>query len=348
MAMLLDDPLAGYGSLSDLIAKGGWVMAGNPNWLPTGGPYGYAALSSQGVGNSWRRGFATASGPVVWQGRFKVSAITGDASAGLIFYVNSAATAALRVNWTAAGALRVYDANGTVVHTGVAAQVTAGIWHYLAVQADVGSPTGNLKVWLNQPSPTAAPACGLSMVDLYPAAGSGCDAILLAGENTTYWGDFFVLDATPTGPTGYQGEKRWLVLSPNATGASQQWSASGATGANYMRVDDSPYTGSDGDYTHVYGSSGAGLDLYGHQDVPTGTDGIVWVTQRVDARKSDAGDAGVMQLVMRAADGATATSPALVLNSSAYTHHRFGMGQVPGATGWDRASVDALQAGFVI
>lgn len=348
MAFIWGDPLILYSTDANVIAKGGWSTSSftGLNYLPTFSPFGYGAVEIDvGAGNgSYKKAFAAATGRVILQGRMYLEN-GGIASSFLYFYNGGGAALCLRFGVNMAQGIVVTNAAGVIVHTTASGVCAQGVWHYFAVDADIGNTSGIVRMWLDQPSSAATPLINLTAIDLDSGAGTGCDVVeLLTTDNNVdvLFSDLACMDSSGAALNAYQGEKRWYVLPPTADGSAVGWTAS--AGSDYQCVDDTITTLSDEDTTYVQGAPGAGAELFTSAALPTGVGGIVYVGVRAEVRKTDGGVEPVTTL--RITNGTTSDSAALAL-TQAYVHHQHGTPDNPGGAGWTKAQADAIEFGLV-
>ncbi len=345
MAFLWGDAFVLYGSDTDINTKGGWQDSNNAgsNYSATTSPFGYGEISLT-TNSGYFGKTQVVSGRTILQGRVRTVGV-GASVAFLQFYNNGGVDLCLQISVDAADRLVVQNAAGATVHTTAAGTFASGISHYFAIDADIGSASGIVKMWLDQPSAGATPIIDLSAIDLTDAGGGTCDRILfLTSDNNVdvFFSDLACLDSSTAALNAYQGEKRWYVLPPTADGSSVGWTAS--AGSDYQCVDDTITAASDGDTTNVTGAAGAGEEVFTSAALPAGVSGVVYVGVRAEIKKTDGGVEPVTTL--RITNGTDVDSAALALTTG-YKHHMHGSPDNPGGSGWTVAQANALEFGLV-
>lgn len=339
-----------YTADTDVLAKGGWASVGMAaiDYEATASPFGYGALkliATQAEG-AYLKAMTACTGRVILQGRIKIEG--AGSTVFMRLYNNAGASECLALAVTIGGAIQVYNAASSIIHTTAAAAFSFGVYHYFGLDADIGSGSGIVKFWLDQPGAGATPLINLTGVDLTDGSAAGCDMIefMASALNLhTRYADLGCMDSSGAALNAYQGEKRWYVLPPTADGSSVGWTAS--AGSDYQCVDDTITANSDADATYVQGAAGAGAELFTSAALPTGVNGIVYVGVRAEVRKTDGGVEPATTLRLRETTGPAVTDSAALALTQAYIHHQHGSPDVPGGSGWTKAQADAIEFGLV-
>jgi hypothetical protein len=343
MTFILADPFASYSSVSDM-TKGGWTGATGTGttWQTTGGRFGLGARRLAGGTPESSRSFPAASGNVIVSFDLFFEASV-DTTKFMQFFNDSGAALCLEIANSAADALRVYNAAGTLIHTGTAGVLSRGIWHRMEIEAQIGSAAGVVKVWLD-----GVLLANLAGVDLTDGSAAGCDRIMWTNVSTSMpwlFGSVIVSDTSGAAPwNAALGDKRMYCLLPTGN-SSVAWTPN--AGANYQTQDDAIPGVSDGDTTYVeHTAASDAVDLYDFADLPAGIVGIVGVIVDLEARKTDAGGLpGGGSLKARIKHSATTADSSAFTLTTSYARYQHCFVDVPGGAGWTKAQVDAALAG---
>ena len=346
MSFIFADPVCGYTTVADS-AKRGWNVSGN---TLAAGRFGLQAFRMTNSANWLFKAFPATAGRIIVQFSIKFDA---HISASKFFRIwnNSGAEICLELGVSAADALQVYNAAGTLVATTAGGLLAPDRWNTIAVEAQIGSSTGTVKVWVNQPSSGATPIVNLAGIDLTDTSGAGADTVdwmLQSVGGAPFWNLSEVLIYDTSGPApmnAYLGDKRLHVLLPNGAGSATAWTQFPASTSNFDKVDDPITAAPDADATYNGATTGAGADLYAFGDLPAGTTGIVGVVEEAELRKTDA---GVISPQLRMRANATNLDSAAISPFETYTKHQHFSADVPGGTGWTEANVNGMEAGQVI
>lgn len=346
MSFIFADPICGYTVITDATRRG-WQISGPSLGA---GRFGLQSFRNANSANLIRKAFPAVSGRIFVQFAIWVDP---HSAASKIFQIfnNSGANVCMELGISAADALQVYDANGTVVATTSGGSVAVSRWNTIAIEAEIGSASGILKVWLNQPSSVATPVVNLSSIDLDDGALAGADMVgwFIQAVSTApnyYLSEVLIYDSSGAAPwNAYLGDKRQHVLLPNGAGSSTTWTQTPGSGSNFDKLDDPISALPDDDATYVQGAAGAGADLYAYGNLPAGTVGIVGVVLEADMKKTDA---GAISPLLRMRENATNVDSAALSPSTTYGKYQHFSADVPGGSGWSEAEVNALEAGQVV
>jgi hypothetical protein len=344
MSFIFADPFASYSSVADM-AKGGWTgtTGTGTTWNTTGGRFGLGARRFTIGSPTSSKSFPACSGNVIVSFDMFLEADT-DGSEFLNFYNNSGAAMCLVIANTSADAIEIYNAAGTLVHTSAAAVLSRGVWHRVEIEAQIGSASGIVKVWVD-----GVLQVNISAVDLTDGSAAGCDRIewhqTIAPTVPFLFGAPIISDTSGGAPwNAALGDKRMYCLLPTSD-ASVAWTPS--AGANFAAVDDAIPGVSDGDTIYVeHAAASDAVDRYGFANLPAGIVGIVGVIVDLEARKTDAGALpGGDALKAKIEHSGSDTNGAAVTLTTSYECHRTMFLDVPGGSGWTKAQVDAATAG---
>lgn len=278
---------------------------------------------------------SVASGKVIVQFAFKNTGTT------LRLYNNSGADQCLELQNIAGGQWQVKDQTGTVVGTSAAVGplVDDAVWHFLAIEAEIGSGAGTVRVWMDD---ATTPILNLSGIDLDAGAGTGADRVFFANGNFGRMQDLVIYDTSGSdGLSAFTSDFHIYALLPNGDDTAA-WSRSGGT-TNSENVDDPVSSGgaSDGDGTYVY-SAGAQIDKYNMDDLPSDVTTVYSVVGVFEAAKSDAGAEPTTNIRIDSG-GTTTDGSALPSLSTTYKEYQTFFPDVPGGTGWTPSQVNGLK-----
>jgi hypothetical protein len=344
MAFVYADPFASYSATADM-AKGGWSIGSTPVFTASNGRFGLGSLRMTSESQSASKAFAAVTGNVILSFDMLVEAADPDAGKFLEFYNNGGTALVLTIANNVGEALLVYNAANTLVHTSPAGTLSREIWHRIEIEAQVGSASGIVKVWVD-----GALVVNISAVDLTDGSAAGCDRVVWIDSPDTAdfnykFGSVIISDTSGAAPwNAALGDKRMYCLLPTGD-SSVAWTPS--AGSNYQCVDDAIPGASDGDSTYVEHSAASdAIDLYTQADLPAGIVGIVGVILDLEARKTDAGALpGGGSFKSQIKHSVTTTDGAAKTLTTTYECHRTMFIDCPGSTGWTKAQVDALLAG---
>ena len=125
---------------------------------------------------------------------------------------------------TDAGGHLVLTRNGTVL--GTSTPLLSPGWNYLEMDVTFATgATGTADLWLN-----GVRVLHLTSVQTASTANANANQVQLVGpQNTSYFRDIYVIDASTGSNTSPLGDVTVGVKYPNAAGVNQQWTASSGT-----------------------------------------------------------------------------------------------------------------------
>lgn len=349
------EPMFGYGtegSSNTLCSHGGWTTdaPGSGNYDATDGPHGEGKIGLGGFGSyNLRRTFTPFSGRLLFQWHYRLDDVSGGGSATMVqLRNNSDADVCFELRSKSDGAIEILDANGTIVHTTDAGLLTLDVYSLIGLEVDVGSSGGSVKLWVDEFDPAGDPLVSMTGQDLSGGSSGGCDGILLhgggSGRGASHSLTGFISGTGEAEFNSYQGNRCWRSVEVAGAGASAQWTPN--TGTNPEAIDDSLTTSGDDDTTYVESPASAGYDAYELADSSAVLHGVAYVAAVALVKADGAGTPGATQLRLRSAGGTNDDGPTLS-TTTAYKRYYHGSANIPGGTGWTKAGVDGLQAGFV-
>lgn len=341
MAFIFAHPVAGFSSAADA-GKAGIVA--DTGYGVADGRFGLGAFNNTDSATSVVKAFPVAQDKVVVQFAMAFTSLA-NATKFCELFNNSGADVCMRLDVTAAGAIRLVDAAGATVVTTAAALVAGNsAYHVFAVEAEIGSGAGTVRVWLD-----GSLVIDEAGVDLDDGAGTaadmvrwGLDAVASVGHRLS---EFFIYDLSGAAPwNAHIGDKRLIPLLPEGDD-TVAWTPSGGP-PNFDEVDDPLSANSDGDATYVE-INGDGTDLYDMEDMPvTPVSGILGVIVNMEARKTGAGaEPGDGLRSQYASTGGNNNSAILGPLTTSYQEYQLLLPDAPGSSGWTEAEINALQLG---
>lgn len=362
MTFLKSHPIAGFtvvsaGNPNPGAAKAGFTFGLDPAFVGSGGRSGYGHFDMSSNGRAVKWPVPSYSGKILAHFALDMVGPPNAAASGAWFfrmYNNSGASVSLELRFTMAGAVKVFDANGSDVGTSASSVINFGgdIHQSFVVEADVGNgSTGTVRVWI---SDLATPILDLSALDLDGSGGGGCD--LLEWQNILGPGfapalvklrlsEVFLYDNSGPAPWNALstiGDIRHEPLPPTSDASVEMTPSGGAP--NYDEVDDPLTDDSDEDGSYVEATAASKLDQYGFGDLPGGFD-VLGLLLIMEAKKTDAGAepgdfAGRIDV-----SATTADTPTLGALTTSYLEYQYMFKDAPGGSGWTPAQINALKAG---
>lgn len=216
-----------------------------------------------------------------------------------------ATTTQLDVRGDGAGHIGVYR-NGTLLGSISSNVLSLYTWYHLELKATINNTTGVYELRINGSSTGWVPeATGANTRGQSSNNWINVVALEGAGVNEIWYDDFYVLDTTGSVANSFIGPQKIVTIYPNAVGNSNQWTGNYAS--NFANVNEA--TG-DGDQTFNQSNTAGHIDLFGFDDIPSGT--ISGIQHSIMARQ-DAGAARTFRPKTRISstnyNGTTVTLP---------------------------------------
>lgn len=362
MTLIYAHPITGFGDNADA-GKAGWVPEegegtsgfGTMTVSTTGGRFGDGELVmvASGTGARWRLNPPAASVGVSFvhfaldmQGPVPVP--TGRDPQFLRMFNNNGVDVCLELWATPSGALLLYNQAGVLIGTSAPnlLNYTLGIHQAFAVEAEIGSATGYVKVYVD-----SVLIFDVASTDLDNGHGGGADSIAWETVAITSSVSNFVrlalsqvivYDSSGAEVNAYLGDKRVYAGLPTSD-ETKEWTRSAGVD-NYVLVNDPLNAGSDEDGTYVEGDAVAD-DFYELSDLPVNVSGIVALVVNAEIRKTDAGTlANTLQLAVKSGTGTIASSSEVFPATNYEEHQRFFFTE-PGGLPWTEAKINAARIG---
>lgn len=340
MAFIFGHPVSGFTNIADA-ARAGFSFSGAVTYNASGGRFGGGVLTPNS-NDFVNIDFPAATGNIIVQFSAKISAYPATGYSMLRLLNDTATDICAYLFLTTAGGLAIYDATNTVVATTAPGAIVVDTWHAIAIEAEVGSASGIVKVWLDD-----VLVHDLSGVDLTDGIGTGCDRVrffLASGQPNWDVCEILVLDTSGGAPwNAYLGDKRLYPLLPTSDQAAT-WDATGAGSTNADRVDDALSAAADGDTTYV-STAVVESDYYEMEDLPAGVTGIVGVVVAAEVLKTDGGAlAGDFVVTMKSGTGTTADSSAITVVTTYQEKQEMFLTE-PGGASWTESKVNSARLG---
>lgn len=279
-----------------------------------------------------------ATSGTTWYCGFGVKFNTSPASDSPFMYVSSVVTGETRIYVTPAGLIQVRTGS-TLLGTSTSS-INPGEWNHIVVKVFMNNSTGTAELWLN----------GTKEIDV-----TGVDTVVntasiayvqLAAVSASLpmaFDDFYFGDTTGTDMTDQQGDCVIEMLTPNANGTTNNFTASPAV-SNYLNVDDGNTP--DDDTTYNHSSTATHKELYACSNITGTVDTIHAVQVRAMARKEDAGNR-LINLICRnntteVDSGQKGLATTYGIKSHIYENDPDGGGN------WTEADVNAMEIGLEI
>lgn len=207
---------------------------------------------------------------------------------------------------------------------------------YIELKVTISDTVGVGEVRVN-----GATVLSLTGQDTRNAAAAQITSVQLYGGMDSEYDDFYLCDTTGSVNNDFLGDVKIVPLYPDAAGDSTQFTP--LSGSNYQNVDEAI---ADGDTTYVESSTVGHKDLYTFGNLSFTPESILGVQAIACVRKDDAGTREV-RAVTKA--GSTTRNGPTFAPSTTYGIAMDIMETNPAdSAAWERADVDALQAGVEI
>lgn len=232
--------------------------------------------------------------------------------AGIItFSTDAGATRHLSILYKSDGVIEVRrgTASGTILASASTGQAHQDTWNYIEVKATIADAGGIVQVRMNG---SATPLINFTGDTRNGGTSTLIDTVGIGGASQCRWADWYILDTAGSAPNNdFLGDVRVYVLQPTGSGNySQLVGSDGNSTDNYLLVDEAPYSTAD-----YVGSATIGQkDSYAMADLPAGVSQVFGVMELAIVAKSDAGAAGMKQLLR--VSGTDYTTAALALSTS--------------------------------
>lgn len=226
----------------------------------------------------------------------------------------------------------------TVLGTG-SETLTIGSWNYVVIKVLISDTVGTVETWVNGTK-------DLDLTNQDTDNGAGVIGIVhfngMVGV-TSDFDDVYLGDSDGTDMTDEQGDCRIEMLTPDANGTTNNFTASPAV-ANYLNVDDGGTP--DDDTTYNHSSTATHKELYACSNIVGNIDTVHAVQVAARIRKEDAGNRE-FNLICR--NNVTEVDSGAKGLSTDYVHHTHIYENDPdGGGNWTEADVNAMEIGLEI
>lgn len=239
-------------------------------------PGGMGHRSTQGDVNRYLfKTLKTTYATLIGGGNFYFGTFAG---AGRILGFYDSTTEQVSLRLTSGGNLLV-SRNGSTLATSVNT-LSLRTWYHIEFKSTINNTTGTYEVRVNGTSVGWIPAA--TGQNTRSTANNYATTFVLGQASTDHRSDdVYVLDTSGSVSADFIGAVKITTIFPSAAGNSAQWTGNYA--ANFANVNE---TAGDSDDTFNQSSTAAQIDLFGHDDIPTGS--VFGVQQTLMARQ-DAG-----------------------------------------------------------
>lgn len=335
MALLIMNGFEGYGDSDDL-ERDEYINTNGTMAFETGRIVGQALTVNSFDDDCYM--IAEQVSGATWYAGFGVKFNTSPSSDAPFFYAGSVAAAEIRLYVTTTGTIQVRTGS-TLVGTSTGT-INPGSWNHIVVKIFMNNSTGTAELWLN----------GTKEIDL-----TGKDTLIntasiayvqLAAVSASLpmaFDDFYLGDTTGSDMTDQQGDCVIEMVTPNANGTTNNFTASPAV-SNYLNVDDG--NSPDDDTTYNHSSTATHKELYACSNLTGNVDTVHAVQVRAMVRKEDAGNRQINLIcrnnVTEVDSGQKGVTTDYGMKSHIYENDPDGGGN------WTETDVNAMEIGLEI
>jgi hypothetical protein len=336
MALLAMNGFEDYGDSTDMEADD-YVHINGPMTLGTGRIAGQSLIIDS-FGDDWWQTLTTPSGST-WFVGFGIKFNTAPSSSSAFVYTyNTSGTEEIRIYITTSGTIQVRRVStilGTTVGT-----VSTGAWNHMVLKVFQDNATGTVELWLN-----GTKELDLTSQDTLASVASIATFQFAAVSASVPMevDDFYFGDTTGTDMTDEQGDCQIEMLTPDANGTTNNFTASPAV-SNYLNVDDGATP--DDDTTYNHSSTATHKELYTCSNIVGNVDTIHAVQVRAYARKEDAGNR-LINLICRNSTTEVDSGQKGLTTTYGYKSHIY-ENDPDGGGNWTEADVNAIEVGLEI
>lgn len=336
MALLGMNGFEDYGTSSDLSSDDYVALIGTLAF-ETGRIAG-RALTMNSFDDDYYHHLATPS-TATWYIGFGVKFNSLPSSDSVIIYTrNTSGGEEIRVYLAVGGAIQVRR-SGTLLGTSTGT-INTGNWDHIVLKVFQNNTTGTVELWLNGTKEidltnvdTLNTVASLKLVHIAAVSASIPIAI----------DDLYIGDDSGTDMTDQQGDCQIEMLTPNANGTTNNFTASPAV-SNYLNVDDG--SAPDDDTTYNHSSTATHKELYACSNITGNVDTIHAVQVRAFARKEDAGNRQI-NLICRNNTTEVDSGQKGLTTTYGYKSHIY-ENDPDGGGNWTEADVNAIEVGLEI
>jgi hypothetical protein len=256
----------------------------------------------------------------------------------LIFTRNTDGGEEIRVYLAVGGTMQVRR-SGTLLGT-TTNSVNFGTWNHIVLKVFQNNTTGTVEFWLN-----GTKEIDLTNVDTLNTVAS-LQYVHIAAVSASLpiaIDDLYIGDDSGTDMTDQQGDCVIEMLTPNANGTTNNFTASPAV-SNYLNVDDG--SAPDDDTTYNHSSTATHKELYACSNITGNVDTIHAVQVRAYARKEDAGNRQI-NLICRNNVTEVDSGQKGLTTTYGYKSHIY-ENDPDGGGNWTEADVNAMEVGLEI
>jgi hypothetical protein len=281
----------------------------------------------------------TASSTATWYIGFGVKFSNSPSSDTTLIYTrNTNGGEEIRVYLTVGSKIQVRRVS-TILGT-TTNSVNIGTWNHIVVKVFQNNTTGTVEVWLN-----GTKEIDLTNVDTLNTVAS-LEIVQFAAVSASVpmaIDDLYIGDDSGTDMTDQQGDCQIEMLTPNANGTTNNFTASPAV-SNYLNVDDG--SAPDDDTTYNHSSTATHKELYACSNITGNVDTVHAVQVRAYARKEDAGNRQI-NLICRNNVTEVDSGQKGLTTTYGYKSHIY-ENDPDGGGNWTEADVNAMEVGLEI
>lgn len=306
--------------------------------IVSGGRFGTQGLQIAGLQGA-RRGVPLYTNPHFTGGAFNISNF-GSGTQLICFGRGTTTQAVLSVE--IGGNLSVWRGDRSALITETGGLIRLNSYFFIEIQM-LTANSGAYTVHLNGVQVLSAVA-----VDTQEFSSAGTDTITIGkheagGSNGNFIADdVYMFDSEGTFHNTFLGDRTAKWLPPNGAGSAAAWTPIGSAN-NWENVDD-PAASIDDDTTRNESQTLAQQDLHAATDLPASASVVSMVIANVMARKDEAGERHIKQLLR---ENAVTAEGADISLSDGYVNYQHDFGpNAPDGAPWTPAKVNASEVGY--
>lgn len=234
-----------------------------------------------------------------------------------------------------------YEVGGITVVATSSAGISTGEWHAIGLEVYMHASAGTVKMWID-----GVQVANGSALDTLDGTAASIRQFLIrtTSGHTTYWDDLFIGDDSGSDLTAYPGDCHIEMLTPNANGTTNNFTASPAV-SNYLNVDDG--NPKDDDTTYNYSATATDKELYGFSAITGSLDAVYAVQVQAAVRKEGAGSRTVNLIARSSATESDSAQKGMAVDDYLWVTHHY-ENDPNGGGNWTQSAVNAAEFGLEI
>lgn len=234
-----------------------------------------------------------------------------------------------------------YEVGGITVVATSSQALSTNEWHSVGLEVFMNGSTGTVKMWFD--GVQVANVSGADTLD-GTAASIRRFTMSTTSGHYTYYDDLFIGDNSGSDLTAYPGDCHIEMVTPNANGTTNNFTASPAV-SNYLNVDDG--NPKDDDTTYNYSATATDKELYGFSAITGSLDAIYGVQVQAAVRKEGPGSRTVNMIARSSATESDSGQKGMAVDDYLWLSH-FYENDPNGGGDWTESAVNAAEFGLEI